>query len=367
MGLALALIVVASPLAAERRLDVQKLEKGYVGALDLLAKGNSDEALDALMATEIEALGTLPSTGRIDRVWRHKLSVVRKALELTSPEVLVPVIVLHHDAYERYREANHPVLARHARDMATDLAAYKAQSTKSAADKQFAGWVIASFGEQVLTLRTSGTSAGILQDALDISPRNPAALLGLAWAHEVHGEYEEAIARLSQLLEVEPGHEQARLRVAVCKRRIGELAESKNALTRLLRDATEPWIRSVAYQELARIFIAGERLDAAQTIAREGAEEFPEDQEITILLASVSERLGRLAEADAIVGRIQPSGSGAASARYVYDGRPDLGLEEARSVMHSMMNERLDLLATGLRWWGAGTASEEAVAEGGEG
>lgn len=368
LALAVGLLPLARPAAAERRLDIDKLESSYVAALELLAKGDRDGALEALMELELEALGSVPSTGRIDRVWRHKLAVVRRALEMSSPEVLIPVIVLHHDAYGLYREANQPVLARHARDMATDLAAYKVQSTKTDADKRFAGWVMASFGESMLTLRTSSTSAGILQDALDLSPYNPAALLGLAWAHEAHGEYEEASERLAKLLEVEPDHQQARLRWAACQRRLGNLRAAEDSLTKLLKESAEPWIRSIAYQELARTLISQERLDAAESVVREAYEEFPAEQEIAILLASLSERLGRLSEADRIIARIEPAGPGSVSARFIYDGRPDLGIEKVRSDMQTMMNERLDVLATGLRWWGDdGTETEESGSAGGEG
>ncbi len=359
-------LAAAGPVSAERRLDIDRLEKSYVAALDLLAQGQREQALDALMALEIEALGKVPTAGRIDRVWRHKLAVVKRALELSSPELLVPVIVLHHDAYELYREAQQPVLARHARDMATDLATYKAQSSKSPEDKQFAGWVITSFGEALLDLRTSGTSAGILRDALDISPRNPAALLGLAWAHEIHGEYEDAVALLERLLEIQAGHDQARLRLAVCKRRLGELESAHAELTRLLNRATQPWIRSIVYQELARTLISLGRLEAAEVIARDGFEEMPGDQEIAILFASISERRGKPAKADAVVKLVKPVGEGVPSARYIYDDRPDLEIDEVRSTLHAMMEERLDVLASGLRWWnGDGAPGEGATEEGG--
>ncbi len=365
--LAVGALLLAPPASSEKRLDTDRLETSYIAVLDLLAKGHRDQALQALMATETEALGSAPTASRIDRVWRHKLAVVRKALELTTPEVLVPVIVLHHDAYELYREAKQPVLARHSRDMAADLAAFRAQSTKSEADRQFAGWVLASLGASVLDLRTSGTSATILEDALALSPRNPAALLGLAWAHEIHGEYQEAAERLAALLEVEPDHAHARLRLAVCERRLGNLETARGLLHDLLEMPAEPWIRSVAYQELARTLLGLGQLEAAERVARKALEELPGEQEIAIFLASICERRGRLAEAESIIEGIQPAAAGEVSARYVYDGRPDLGIEQARAKMRAMMDERLGVLASGLRWWGAGAAQAQGVAAGGEG
>ncbi len=338
---------------------MRKLETSYVAALELLGRGQRQEALEALMELEMEALGSTPSASRIDRVWKHKLDVVRRALELTGPEILVPVIMLHHDAYQLYRNANQPILARHARDMASDLATYKAQTTKSDADKEFAGWVMTSFGASVLTLRTAGTSAGILRDALELSPNNPVALLGLAWAHEVHGEYLDATELLSRLVASDPSHAHGRLRLAVCERRLGNLESAKANFMKVLAQDSEPWIRSIARQELARLLISLKDLEGAEREARAAVEEFPEDQEAAILLASLCERLGRVSNADEIISGIGASAPGQPSARYIYDRQPDLDIESVRVTLHSMMDERLGVLISGLRWWGVGTEGQE--------
>ncbi len=361
----IAALGVSSPALSEKRLDIRKLEADYVAALEMLSLGQRDEAIDALMDLELDALGATPSTGRIDRVWRHKLGVVRKALELTTPEVLVPVIMLHHDAYQRYRDARRPVLARHARDMATDLATYKAQTTKKDADKEFAGWIMTSFGASVLTMRTSGSSASILRDALDISPNNPVALLGLSWAHEAHGEYDEAAKLLERLVKADPTHHHARLRLAICQHRLGYLeAESRANFEAVIEQASERWVRSVAHQELARILVDEENPEGAERLLRAAYAEDPTDQEIVIQLASLIERQGRRAEAADLIGGIVPAAGDTPSARFLYDGRPDLEIDAVRETMQAMMNERLDVLATGLRWWGVGTAEADTATEG---
>jgi Flp pilus assembly protein TadD len=192
-----------------------------------------------------------------------------------------------------------------------------------------------------------------------MSPANPVALLGLAWAHEVHGEYEQASELLQKLVENEPGNAHARLRLAVCERRLGDPASAEANFRRVLAQETEPWIRSIAHQELTRTLLSQGDVEGAARQARTALEESPGDEEAAILLASISERLGRVAEADAIIGRIVPAPSDQPSARYVYDRRPDLEIEAARAKLHAMMDERLELLASGLRWWGAGTAPEE--------
>jgi tetratricopeptide (TPR) repeat protein len=363
--MALAILAIGlAPLRAEKRLNVEQVEKGYVEALALLAQGDHDRALDALMVVETEALGAYPSTSRIDRVWRLKLGVVRKALELSSEEVLVPVIVFHHDAYDRYRESKQPVLARHARDMASDLAAYKVQSgTAGKDDKAFAGWVLASFGASLLDLRTSGTSASILQDALDMAPDNPAALLGLAWAHEIHGEYREASERLRVLLRAQPDHDEALLRLAVCEQRLGELPSARKSFEELLERETEPWIRSVGYQEFTRTLMLLEQENKAESLARQALAEFPEDQELRILVSALSERRGGGAEASQIISKVAPADPERVSARYLYDSSPELGIEDARATMRQMMDDRLGVLSSGLRWWGADDEPQEAQLE----
>lgn len=361
--LALTLFAPASAWA-EKRLNIEAVEKGYIEALALLADGKHDQALDALMEIETEALGEFPSASRIDRVWRLKLGVVRKALEITSDEVLVPVIVFHHDAYGRYRASKQPVLARHSRDMASDLAAYKVQSGSSPSDdKAFAGWVLASFGATLLDLRTSGTSASILQDALDISPDNPAALLGLAWAHEIHGEYQQATERLEVLLKAQPENDQALLRLAVCEQRLGEYDSARKSFDRVLERDAEPWIRAVAYQELTRTLMLLGQDGKAESTARVALNELPEDQELMILVSALSERRGGADEAGAIIKRVAPALPDRISPRYIYDSRPNLGIEEARATMHKMMDDRLGVLSSGLRWWGVGNEDRQSQIE----
>ena len=361
---ALSVALGSAAAHSERRLDVDKLEKGYVETLDHLARGDRDQALELLITIEVEALGKTPTTSRIDRVWRHKLGVVRRALDLTSDEVLVPVIVLHHDAYEVYRDRKMPILARHARDMASDLASYMVQRTDNDSDRRFASWVMASFGASLLTLRTSGTSAGLLEDALGHAPDNPAALIGLAWAHEAHGEYQNAIERLDDLLAADPDHHQARLRWAVCQQRLGEFGAAESAFQLVLNQAEERWIRSVAHQELSRTHRLQGDLSTALAAAEAGLTEYPDDQELIVLAASLNERTGRRTRARDVVASIRVDASPEGSARYHYDSRPELNIEEARARLHRMQEDRLDVLAEGLRWWGKGTAAAEASTEG---
>lgn len=367
IGASLAIVgLVVLPLTATAapRVDPKQVERGYRQVLSQLSQGDREAAKVALVDFESELVGRYATTHQVDRLWRLKLGVIRELIDATSLDVVVPIVILHHDAYMAYRERQYPVLARHARDMAVDLAIYKAEKSGAPEDRVFAGWVLTSFGSYLLDLTTAGTSARIFRDALEQSPDNEAALLGLAWAHEAHGEYREAVELLDRLVHNRPDHDEAKLRRATCRRRMGELDTAERELRRLLQGDTEEWIRSVAYQELGRTLLELDRSEQALEVLRRAVEELPEQQELWVLQAAILELRGEHWEAGHIAQQVVPAGVSKESARYLYGKGPELPIDEARERLYRMQEDRLTLLAASLAG-GVGKSAGAAMEAGG--
>lgn len=335
-------------LEAAAGLRPQDIQQGYREALSALASGEEERALEQLFQVETRALGSYPGVRTIERLWRLKLGVVRELLETSPPEIMVPIVVFHHQAYLMYRDRGEALAAHHARQMAAELAEHYARLAGDTESGLFAGWVLTSFGSYLQESRSVSQSALYFQRALEASPGNEAALMGLASCHEKTGEYEPAAQALWKAIRLNPDNSQARLRLGLCRKRLGHPELAIGVLEPLLEERHPDWVRSVAYQELARIHLARAEDDQAERLLRDALDLLPGDQEPALLLAALLERRGELREASRLLSRLEPVDSGRSSARYIYDTWPRDGIDEARATLLAMMSDRLDLLATGL-------------------
>jgi tetratricopeptide (TPR) repeat protein len=175
--------------------------------------------------------------------------------------------------------------------------------------------------------------------------------MGIAVSFERRADYERAIQALEQALRLDRRNAEARLRLALCTARQEEA--DKNAarvdLERVIaEEAADPWVRSVAYQELARLYLEEDRTEEAEVLIRRGLEELPGDQQLAIQLAAILDVRRRPKEALKVLGEIQTADWNQVSPRQIYDSWPTKGLAEARDTMREMMTARLQLIADGL-------------------
>ncbi len=178
--LLVAAVVLAGGLAdrAAAAGEPEALKAGYRRVLSVLAGGDEAEALSALFDFETGALGDLPTGRQLEDFWRLKLRVIRRLLESQTIEVLVPIVVLHHDALLMYRERHHPVLVAHSRKMASELAEIYAEKAGTRRAGLFAGWVFTSFGAYFQDSRSLTASARFFRRALDFDQENEEPLQG---------------------------------------------------------------------------------------------------------------------------------------------------------------------------------------------
>ncbi len=352
--LAAAILGRPGPAAA---LPADEIREAYRGVLAVLASGDEERALDELFAFETDALGKEPWR-RIEQFWRLKLRVIRDLLDVQPIELLVPIIVLHHDAYLRYRDADRPTLAAHSRTMASELAEIYADRTSTSEARRFSAWVMSSFGAYLQESRSISSSAEFFLRAVNSDPTNDAALVALAAAYEKSAEYEAAILQLERAVRVNPGNHHARVRLAVCLARRGPAGHDAavRQLERAVKaDSSPDWVRSIAHQELARLRLAGGDDKAAEAVLRQGLERLPGDQQLIIQLAALLDAGRRRREAVRVLEGLTADRWSTDSPRLIYDTLPAEGIAETRQAMHQLMQSRLPSLQASLS--GAGGVS----------
>jgi tetratricopeptide (TPR) repeat protein len=341
---------VAPVEAARGGMKPLEYKQAYRGVLAVLAGGESERALAELAELEQRATGEEEAWRFLDNLWRLKLQVIRDLLANRSPDLLMPIIMLHHDAYFLYTELDRPYLAQHSRTMASELAEVYAERAGTAGAATFAGWTLSSFGAYLWSPSNIGGSADLFYRTFLVDPDNEVALRGLAAAYERAGDYPKAIEYLRLALAQEPGDAEIRLRLALCEiRQDAHAAEAvMSSLTQLTGEQHPEWIRSIAYQESTRIHLQGGDIEAAEALLRQGLEDLPGDQQLSLQLAMILESKRRRSESLATLQAIRIDGWERDSPRLIYDfwTPPELGT--VRGELRQEMQKGSGVLAASL-------------------
>ena len=349
--LAAIVLLATSPAVASK--PTEAIANDYRKVLVRLASGEVDRALADLSSLEKRAVGGNHNRKLVETLWTTKLRVIRDLIHAESLDVLVPIIVFHHEAAAAYRDEREPVLALHSRHMVDELADYYARRADDPKAEVFAGWVLSSLGGYVLESRSFSTSRSLFLRALDMDPANEVALLSVGISLEMHARYWEAVDYFERLLKLQPNHPEALLRSSLCRLK-GDIPDevgirSLSRLQRVARDKDAPgWVRSLAFQELTALHMREERRQEAEAWVREGLEFASTDQTLRIQLASLLERRGSRREAQRVLEAIRPASDEGDSPRRRYDRVSTEGLQEGRETMRRMMAAHLELLSAGL-------------------
>jgi len=317
----------------------------YPGVLATWAEGETQPALEKLDALETPLIRPGKVERDVEELWRAKLGVIREILERGSVELLVPIMLLHHDAYRHYAGQRATVLARHSLVMSSELAEVYAERSGQAAARRTASDLLTSLGGWLQSGFVTTRSAELLARALAVDPGNAAAHLGLGALYERRGELAEAAQHYAAAARFEPGCAEALLRQAVCVARGGEPRLAEPLLDRALAIGEPEWVARFAVQEKARL---QEDPLVAAAVAREGRKRFPESSRQAIQLALLLDRQRQsrsaLAVLDEISGRPEPE-----SERYHYAHWPGRLLDAARARLRQAAADQNGVLAVATR------------------
>jgi tetratricopeptide (TPR) repeat protein len=215
----------------------------------------------------------------------------------------------------------------------------------------FSGWILTSIGAQLWSPSGVVESADLFYRAHLVDPGNETALVGLAAAYEKSGDYPKAIEYLSQAVVRNPQDLEVRLRLAMCQLRLGEpqkRLEGQSSLIVLTGEGGPDWIRSLAFQELARAHIDEGKEKLAEERLRRGLAVLAGDQQLTLLLARIVDGRRNRDEALSLLAAMDTDGWQQESPRERYDVWRPPGVEEARRRHLVGAQQGLVALETGL-------------------
>ena len=189
----------------------------------------------------------------------------------------------------------------------------------------------------------------MLQEAIDIDPRNHQALLGLAFLCEKASQYESAEGYLLRVLEVDPNDGEAQLRLALVRERRGDRKDAMSRLERLVARAGKSWIDLLAAEELGRVYLLEEKPKKSEDVARAAIERFPTVARLRVVLAAALDLVGDVAGARSeLEGMAEMRSDASDDSRYRYNRlNPELFIEAERVVSETSAS-RLSVLAQAL-------------------
>jgi tetratricopeptide (TPR) repeat protein len=307
--------VLVGPAHAAIR-EQAKVEGAYRKVLAAWAGGDEEGALAQLLRLDETAVAGSRAGARLERA---KLAVGR-AVARRHPSALLAAVTLEQRAYVDYA-SRRPALAGEARRTAAALVQAHAALDRSAAALDAA--LLTSLAGELATRAQQGAAADLYGRALAISPGQPAALLGLAAIHELHGRYALAADLLAPLVAKHPHAREARLRLALNELRLGRRDNAERELRRLAGEGVD-WVRSLAAQELARLLLARGDVAGAGAVLDAAAAVLPCDPSLPVQAALVAERAGAARALDLSTQGACGEAAESARARYTHPPTSEL-------------------------------------------
>ena len=338
-------------LRAGQTVPPEKIQELYRKILTDWSTGQTDRAPDELI--ELETTVAVDTDARTHKTLLKAEQDVIHQVGQADIEVLVPIAVLHHEAYRRLlaRGARGHALAMvHTRNMAKDLALLYQEQSGSEGAALVASRLLTSLGGLLLQAAQQLPAAEMFQKGIELDGKNVPALLALATVYEKNAQTETAVKLLRQTLTVEPANAEARLRLALNLKRMEQTGESQKLLEGLTADKEPTWVTPLAYQELARL--AGDRgkTSESEKVLRQAIERFPDDLRLRIQLAAVLDRRGAPGEATALIEKAMasPKTGEAAASRYLYNAVRADEFAQTRTYLDESAKSRLQTLAQAL-------------------
>lgn len=304
-------------------LHKRAVRAAYLAALRQLAEGDAPQARRSLAGLErrITGAATTHAWNLLQTTeWETALTVAKK-----QPDAVLAIILLHRDMYRWYHARYESQLAEHSWRIAQALVEISPKLAGFEPVPGFAEGVLLDMASDLVRSGQVPPAERLLQVAVTLSPSDPGALLGLGALYERTGRPDLAANHLQGLVDAHPGNLEGRLRLAVNRAREGKHRAAERLLQDLLGEPLPGWIRTVAYQELARELMERQGFGEAEQLLRRALEDQPRNQRLRILLAFALEEEGRTREAEAAIEQLEASaGQHSTSPRYRYALWPEL-------------------------------------------
>ncbi len=339
-----------APRKRQPRFKAEPVRGAYRQALQLLAAGDGPAARRAV--AELEGPLARGGSGSEDLA-EVELEVARD-LTAAGPRSLIPVILLHEALYREAQARRDRLLSTHARELTFRLIELYAERSGDPAGRKTAARLLLALAADLIATAPPGIKNRTLRQILAFDEANAVALLCLAVEAERTGRYPEAVDHLQKLLQADPEHGEARLRLAVNLRRLGKGRDADRLLAGLVQaPEPEPWVLALACHELARARIAAGQLDEAEKLLLDSQKRLPGDEKLILQLAQLYDLRGDPTRARQALARFKPGsstqpGDSSEAARHRYNQPPFDLLDQTRKELEESVPEHLPALAVAL-------------------
>ena len=359
--------VTAAPSQPSGRLSKRDqqdaVQNKYRQILAAWAGGQTEKAASDLMVLETSVVHD-DDPGSRKRLLKAEEAIIHE-IGGANIETLVPIAMLHHEVYRRYLQhgaKGRSLLLVHSRGMTRDLAMlYKEQSGSQGA-AMVSSRILTSLGGLLQQYAQQLPAAEMFYRAMDMDPRNTAAMMGLAIVYEKNSQYQSAADMLVKIVAADPAYSEARLRLALNQKRLGRTDEAQKGLQELADAKEATWVASIAAQELARLLCEKSNLAGAQKVLEAAVRRFPDDPRLVVELSSVLDRKGEVRTAQALMEKVVTMNVATAdSSRLLYNTTRQETFAEARRFLDENAHSRLSLLAEALSVPNHATIATERV------
>ncbi len=335
--------VAAISLQPATGLPQREIVEGYRLVVLRLAEGHEEEALELLSTLEQQSL----RPGEQASMSRLETSQERVSQSLSNQGVeLLPLLLLHTRAALNYRTRGQFVLSRHSLRLVRHLARFTDPTAEHSEAAPATAGLLIMLADSEAEYGNLPQALSLYGEALDLGWHVSRGQLGIATVLERQGRYAETIEILRQLLQSQPDHPEARLRLGINLARKNQLKRAQPVLEQLATEDGAAWISSLARQELARLEARQRRPEDAMEILQEGLAKAPGDFTLRVQLAYLYDQNGAPGRARELLGQLPEgvTGSGRRSARWFYhrppapDGESELErfAEEAQSWLPAL-------------------------------
>ncbi|MDX1643220.1 MAG: VWA domain-containing protein [Thermoanaerobaculia bacterium] len=340
-----------------RKIDKEAVRSSYESVLVQLSEGRQMGAILELAKLEGSSVSDRNPMGTLNQIAKVQQDVL-DGVTSRDPELLLPIILLHKEAYSQYRLRQEPFLAVQARNTTLELVEQYAKRSDRPDARRLASRILTSMAAEVYSSGAHISARTMFEQAIRLDKTNGVAKLGLGFMLEGMGQgdqktprYEDVVEVLEEAVAVDPALHEARLRLAVNLGRVGRDVEAGQHLQLLIdRDDVPDWLSSLAYQELARLYMKKNAWQSAKKVLERGREKLPGESKLALQLAYVYERCGEPYHAAQAA---EAATGDSLSARFLYLKVPRL-LEQAGMAWTEMATARLPALSKALGRSGTG-------------
>ncbi len=328
----------------QKRISVAPMRAAYREVLQILGEGDERRASNQLLSLE---------DGQLQQGFDHLETLRSVQLEMANRiakmdlDALAPVMLMHHQQYRRMRQLRSPLLSTHARTLTLQLIEVFLQRLETPEAKRQVVSLMASLGSEAQRAGMVKLSENLLRRVLSLDASNETALLSLGFSAERTGDYDAAVDYYGQLVEVYPEHGQARVRLAVNLLRQKKMRPARRHLEAVIAGEHSPWILSLAYQELAKLYLEDNELEQAATLLARATERIPNDEKLYLQQAFVLDASQRTAEADEVFQTMElKARRNRDTSRHRYTEWPSEALAETRQFLDVSLRGQTPALET---------------------